>query len=82
MQRVLLVELGPELRTIGISPGQVAWPPDYEDAKRERLRKKIPLQRVGEPEDIARLVRFVAEEGTYLSGCILPVDGGLSARYP
>jgi pteridine reductase len=80
--KAMAVELGPELRTIGISPGQVAWPPDYEDAKRERLRKKIPLQRVGEPEDIARLVRFVAEEGTYLSGCILPVDGGLSARYP
>lgn len=80
--KAMAVELGPAVRTVGISPGQVAWPPDYEQSKRERLRKKIPLQRVGEPEDIARLVRFVAEEGTYLNGCILPVDGGLSARYP
>lgn len=80
--KAMAVELGPELRCVGISPGQVAWPPDYSEDKRARLARKIPLKRVGEPEDIARLLRFVALEGTYLSGCILPVDGGLSARYP
>ncbi|TNE90954.1 MAG: SDR family oxidoreductase [Deltaproteobacteria bacterium] len=80
--KAMAVELGPELRVLGISPGQVAWPPDYSDEKRERLRKKIPLQRVGEPEDVARLARFLADDAPYLSGCIIPVDGGLSARYP
>lgn len=80
--KAMAVELGPTLRCVGVSPGQVAWPPDYPDAKRARLTRKIPLARVGEPEDIAKLIRFVALEGTYLSGCILPVDGGLSARYP
>ena len=80
--KAMAVELGPELRVLGISPGQVAWPPDYTEELRARLSHKIPLQRVGEPEDIARLVRFAAMEGTYMSGCIIPVDGGLGARYP
>ncbi|MCO4745287.1 MAG: SDR family oxidoreductase [Proteobacteria bacterium] len=80
--RAMAVELGPDLRCVGVSPGQVAWPPSYSEEKRARLAKKIPLERAGEPEDIARLVRFVALEANYLNGCILPVDGGLSARYP
>jgi len=79
--KAMAVELAPAVRTVGISPGQVAWPEDYDDAKRARLRRRIPLQRVGEPSDIARLVRFVATEAHYLNGAIVPVDGGLSKRY-
>jgi len=79
--KAMAVELAPAVRTVGVSPGQVAWPDDYDDAKRDRLRRRIPLQRVGSPTDIARLVRFLALEGHYLNGVIVPVDGGLSQRY-
>ena len=79
--KAMAVELAPAIRTVGISPGQVAWPEDYSDTKRDRLRQRIPLQRVGDPEDIARLVRFLTLEGHYLNGIIVPVDGGLSKRY-
>lgn len=77
----MAVELAPAVRTVGISPGQVAWPDDYDDDRRERIRRRIPLQRVGAPEDVARLVRFLALEGTYVNGEVIAVDGGLSKRY-
>lgn len=77
----MAVELAPAVRTVGISPGQVAWPDDYDADRRDRLLRRIPMGRVGDPEDVARLVRFVAAEGHYLNGAIVPVDGGLSTRY-
>ncbi|MBA2320365.1 MAG: SDR family oxidoreductase, partial [Deltaproteobacteria bacterium] len=79
--RAMAVELAPAVRTVGISPGQVAWPESYDEALRERLTRRIPLARAGTPEDVARLVRFVALEGHYLNGAVVPLDGGLASRY-
>jgi len=79
--KAMAVELAPEVRTCGVSPGQVAWPEDYGDAKRAQLTRRIPLDRVGTPEEVARLVRFLATEAHYLNGVIVPIDGGLHQRY-
>lgn len=79
--KAMALELAPAVRTVGISPGQVAWPPDYPSDKRERIRKRIPLLRAGTPHDVATLVRYVTLEGHYLNGIIVPVDGGLGKRY-
>jgi pteridine reductase len=79
--KAMAVELAPRVRTVGISPGQVAWPEWYEPEKREKIVRRIPLKRVGTTEDVARLARFLATEGWYLNGVIVPVDGGLSCRY-
>ena len=79
--RSMAVELGPVVRTVGVSPGQVIWPEDYDEATRERLRKRIPLKRVGTPEDIASLIHYLLTEGHYVHGEVIAVDGGLSCRY-
>ncbi len=79
--KAMAVELAPEIRTVGVAPGQVAWPEDYDEAKRAALSRRIPMGRAGEPEDVARLVRFLALEGGYLNGIVVPVDGGLAVRY-
>ena len=79
--RAMAVELAPDVRTHGVSPGQVAWPPSYDEAKRQRLSARIPMGREGRPEDVANLVRFLVLEGHYLNGAIVPVDGGLSCKY-
>ena len=79
--KAMAVELAPLVRTVGVSPGQVAWPEDYSAEKRAALTRRIPMKRCGEPEDVARLVRFLVMEGGYLNGVVVPVDGGLSQRY-
>ena len=81
LTRALAVELAPEVRCVGISPGQVAWPPEYTPEQRSKLNARIPMSRGGTPEDIARLVRFLILDGGYINGAIIPVDGGLSCRY-
>ncbi len=44
----------------------------------EEITKKIPLQRVGNVEDVASLINFlVSEESNYITGQTLVVDGGL-----
>lgn len=79
--KAMAVELAPAVRTVGISPGQVAWPESYDAQTRAALSRRIPLGRVGAPEDVARLVRFLAMDAHYLHGVVIPVDGGLHARY-
>ncbi len=50
-----------------------------DESLRERLRELIPAGRFGTPDDVARAVAFLAsEEAAYITGVVLPVDGGLS----
>lgn len=44
---------------------------------KERIRKRIPLGRIGEPEEVARVVRFLAEDGDYITGQIININGGI-----
>ena len=40
----------------------------------------MPLNRLGEPEDIARAVRFLmSDEASYVNGSVIVVDGGVTA---
>jgi NAD(P)-dependent dehydrogenase (short-subunit alcohol dehydrogenase family) len=52
---------------------------DVEELLRERGRD-VPLGRLGEPPDVANLALFLAsDEAAWMTGAVLPVDGGLSA---
>ena len=44
----------------------------------EKVIEHIPLKRLGEPEDIAKTVKFLALDGTYITAQVLGVDGGLT----
>ncbi len=49
-------------------------------AYREKMESQIPAGRFARPEDIAALVRFLlSNEAGYITGAVLPVDGGLTA---
>lgn len=72
-------ELAPEIRVNAISPGAILWPEDEdltEDQQKERLTK-VPLGRIGSPEDISSLAVFLAN-AEYITGQVIKVDGGRS----
>jgi len=81
LTQAMAVELAPRVRCVGVNPGQVLWPEDFDPQLRQHITKRIPLGRVGTPQEVAALVRFIATEGTYLNGTIVDIDGGLSSRY-
>lgn len=78
LTRSLARELAPQVRVNAIAPGVNLWPEnetDFDAAERARILATIPLGRNGEPQDIAQAIRFLLE-APYLTGVILPVDGG------
>lgn len=55
--------------------------PDDPSAARPMFQAAIPLGRYGEPADVANVLAFVAsDQAAFLTGAIIPVDGGLTAR--
>jgi acetoacetyl-CoA reductase len=50
-----------------------------EDA-REKILKTVPLRRFGEPREVARAVRFLVEDGDYMTGQTLDINGGVYMR--
>jgi 3-oxoacyl-[acyl-carrier protein] reductase len=44
---------------------------------RNRILERIPLQRMGRPEEIADVVAFLATRGSYITGSVVHVNGGL-----
>lgn len=71
----LALGLAPEVRVNAVAPGTVMPPDDYGDDKLERLRARIPLDRIGSADDVARAVVFLAQND-YLTGQTSAVDGG------
>jgi NAD(P)-dependent dehydrogenase (short-subunit alcohol dehydrogenase family) len=82
MTRVLAVKLGPRHITVNaIAPGpfesrMTRWVLENE---RDALVGHCPLGRIGEPPDMAGIAIFLASKaGAYLTGTVIPVDGGIS----
>ena len=85
--RELAVEWSPhKIRVNAILPAQILTPnmrkmfqdPRLDPASlKERLLRGIPLGRLGEPEDVAKAVVFLASDAAeWITGVLLPVDGG------
>ena len=81
ISEALALELAPSVRVNGVAPGTVLWPESYTAGARRRLARRIPLRRVGAPEDVARAVRFLADS-PFVTGATLPVDGGRHLGIP
>ena len=68
--------LAPEVRVNCVAPGPVLPPEDYTAAERAQLTQLTPLKRLGSPEDVARMVRFLVTEADFCTGGVYLVDGG------
>ena len=69
-------ELAPAITVNAIAPGVVAWSPSYSEEKRREILQRIPLEHAGTPEDVARAVRYLVNDGHYCSGEVMRLDGG------
>lgn len=76
--KALARTLAPDVRVNGVAPGIAIFPEEYDAELRDRLLSRVPLGRAGTPEDIAKLVRYLVVEGDYITGQIIPCDGGRS----
>ncbi len=75
----LAQEMAPQVRVNAVAPGVIIWPEDGEWDDEERRRKIVAhtlLKREGEPDDIARTVRFLLNDSPYITGQVIAVDGG------
>lgn len=70
-------ELGPDVRVNGVAPGAILWPEMSENhAMHADIVQKTALQREGSPADIAKAVLFLVRDADYITGQVIPVDGG------
>jgi pteridine reductase len=71
--------LAPDITVNAVAPGAILPPDDWPASAREHLVATTPLRRLGEPDDIVRSVVFLLQND-YLTGVVLPVDGGRLIR--
>ena len=82
MTRSLAKDLAPEIRVNGVAPGAILWPENgMTESVQQSILDQIPLQRAGSPEDIAGCVLYLLRDATYVTGQIIPVDGGRSVGW-
>jgi NAD(P)-dependent dehydrogenase (short-subunit alcohol dehydrogenase family) len=68
--------LAPHVQVNAIAPGPVLLPDEFTPEQREQALRHVPMGREGSAEDIARTVRFLIEGPDYITGTVIPVDGG------
>ena len=72
--------LAPHVQVNCINPGPVLMPDKYSNEQIAQAIEKTLLKRAGQAEDVASAVRFLLEDGDYITGLILSVDGGRSIK--
>ncbi|HKX57443.1 MAG TPA: pteridine reductase [Xanthomonadales bacterium] len=72
-------ELAPLIRVNGVAPGAILWPENEGDeTNHAAILSRVALGRLGQPEDIASAVAYLALDAPYVTGQVLAVDGGRS----
>lgn len=82
LTRALAIELAPEVRVNAVAPGPILWPEDgaFDSGTRDRIVSHTLLKRSGAPQDIARAVRYLLQDASYVTGQVINVDGGRTAH--
>lgn len=79
LTRALARELAPEIRVNAVAPGAILWPENDRDrVAQQRIVSRTPLKRTGTAADIATTVLFLIRDADFVTGHVVPVDGGRS----
>jgi len=80
LTRSMALELAPTVRVNAICPGWILTPmqeAEYTPEMRRAFAAKLPLNRLGRPEDVAALFAFLAsDDATFITGQCFVIDGG------
>jgi NAD(P)-dependent dehydrogenase (short-subunit alcohol dehydrogenase family) len=80
LTRSMALELAPTVRVNAICPGWILTPmqkAEYTPEMRRAFAAKLPLNRLGRPEDVAALLAFLAsDDATFITGQCFVIDGG------
>ncbi|HEY3705899.1 MAG TPA: SDR family NAD(P)-dependent oxidoreductase [Terracidiphilus sp.] len=76
LTKTMAKAFGPEVAVNAVAPGWIDMDPNP-TAQTQRMVAKTPLRRTGSPEDIASAVLYFASSASFITGQIMPVDGGL-----
>lgn len=79
MTLALATEWAPAVRCNVVAPGALPFPEQWDSHERERaVLPSIPMGRLGNFEDLATAVKWLALDATYVTGQVLAIDGGRS----
>lgn len=86
MTRLLAIELGNRIRVNAIEPGAIATEmleQGFKDSpqKRTQLDDMQPMKRIGTPQEVAQLARFlISDEARFINGATVQIDGGIRSQ--
>jgi meso-butanediol dehydrogenase/(S,S)-butanediol dehydrogenase/diacetyl reductase len=80
LSRSMALELGPTIRVNAVCPGFIMTPmqeAEYTPEMRKAFKNKLPLNKLGKPEDVAALFAFLAsDDAGFITGQCFVIDGG------
>ena len=78
LTRCLAKALGPRITVNSVAPGTILFPGEKPSAGQRQSLPLTPLRKAGRPEDVAATVLFLATTAEFITGQVIPVDGGQS----
>lgn len=76
LTRVMAKELAPDVQVNAVAPGPILMPADFDEETIRAVEQATPLGRIGDPEDIAQTILYLVEGTDFVTGAVVPVDGG------
>jgi pteridine reductase len=76
LTKVMAKELAPSVLVNAVAPGPILLPEDFTAEMTRAVEKATLVNRVGDPEDIAQTMLYLVEGTDFVTGAVIPVDGG------